>query len=222
MKKFSRCFCERLQLYAELNIEISMMELRKSTAFVLLLSGSVLVIALTACGSGYHVVTPFGQSINRTTVFIGDSITAYWSLPDHNAGIPSQTTGQMLNRFASDVLGHRYERVVILGGTNDTRLNSFASSEVVENLSEMTAIAQSAGIEVILCTVPPNFSEAQSEERVVDLNQQIVALAAAKGLILVDYFSVLEGRPDYFIDGVHPNEFGYAAMETELGAKVTQ
>ncbi len=62
------------------------------------------------------------------------------------------------------------------------------ASDVVENLSEMTAIAQSAGIEVILCTVPPNFSDTRSEEGVVDLNPQIVAMAAAKGLILVDYF----------------------------------
>ena len=199
-----------------------MMRHRKSTALVLLLSGSVLMIALTACGSGVHVVTPFSRSINRTTVFMGDSITAYWSLPYHNAGISSQTTDQMLDRFASDVLGHYYKRAVILGGTNDTRLDSFVASDVIENLSKMTAIAESAGIEVILCTVPPNFSDARSEERVVDLNQQIVALTAAKGLLLVDYFSVLAGCPDYFIDGIHPNEFGYAAMETEFGDKVTQ
>jgi lysophospholipase L1-like esterase len=195
---------------------------RKSTAFVLLLSGSALVIALTACGSGVHVVTPFRRSINRTTVFMGDSITAYWNLPYHNAGISSQTTDQMLDRFASDVLGHDYKRVVILGGTNDVRLDSFVASDVIESLSEMTAIAQSAGIEAILCTIPPNFSDARSEERVVDLNQLIVALAAAKGLLLVDYFSVLAGRPDYFVDGIHPNEFGYAVMETELGDRITQ
>lgn len=168
------------------------------------------------------MVSPFNRSINSTTVFMGDSITAYWSLPDHNAGIPGQTTDQMLDRFASVVLGHDYKRVVILGGTNDTRLDSFVASEVIENLSEMTMIAQSASIEVILCTVLPNFSEVRSEERVVDLNQQIIALAGAKGLILVDYFCVLAGRPDYFIDGVHPNKSGYAAMENELGAKVTQ
>ena len=199
-----------------------MMRPRRSTALVLLLSGTVLMLALTACGSGYHIVTPFGQSLNRTTVFIGDSITAYWSLPDHNAGIPGQTTAQMLARFSSDVLGHDYKRVVILGGTNDARLNTFVVSDVEQNLSEMAAIAQSAGIEVILCTVPPNFSDARSEEKVIELNQQIVALAAAKGYLLVDYFSVLEGRPDDFIDGIHPNESGYAAMEAKLGAKVTQ
>jgi lysophospholipase L1-like esterase len=153
---------------------------------------------------------------------MGDSITAYWKLPDHNAGVPGETTDQMLDRFASDVLGHNYKRVVILGGTNDSRLSSFVASHVIENLSAMAAMAQSAGIQPILCTVPPNYSEARSEERIVELNQQIAALAAAKGFLLVDYFSVLIDHPDYFIDGIHPNESGYDVMETELGKKMSQ
>lgn len=169
---------------------------RKSTSLALLF-GSILMFALTACGSGYHVISPFSSSINRTAVFMGDSITAYWNLPDHNAGIPSQTTKQMLDRFGSDVIGHSYQRVIILGGTNDANLSIFVPSDVIKNLGEMAAMAQSAGIQAILCTVPPNYSNARSEERTVELNPQIIALAAAKGLLLVDYFSVLDGHPDY-------------------------
>ena len=199
-----------------------MMRPRKSTSLTLLLLGSALMIEITACGSGYRIVSPFSSSINRASVFMGDSITAYWSLPDHNAGIPGETTDQMLARFTTDVLSHSYKRVIILGGTNDTRVSFFVPSHVIKNLSEMVAMAQSFGIQAILCTVPPNYSEARSEERIVELNQQIIALAAAKGLLLVDYFSVLDGHRDYFVDGLHPNESGYAAMEVELAKTVTQ
>jgi hypothetical protein len=71
-----------------------------------------LATTLTACGSG--PASPFNDSLNATTAFMGDSITQFWRLPDHNKGISGQTTTQMLDRFNADVLGHGFKRVVIL------------------------------------------------------------------------------------------------------------
>jgi len=187
-----------------------------------LLLGAVSTLTLTSCGSGLNYNFFFRQSLNSTTVFMGDSITQHWRLPDNNKGISGETTAQMLVRFNTDIIGHGYKRVVILGGTNDTAFNPFAPSDVAHNIDAMSSMAQSAGMEVVLCTIPPIFSPAPRNERVTSLNQAITALATARGLLLVDYFSPLAGHPEDFIDGIHPNASGYTVMETALAQTVTQ
>jgi lysophospholipase L1-like esterase len=180
------------------------------------LLSAMLATTLTSCGSG--PAFPFNDSLNATTAFMGDSITQFWRLPDHNKGISGQTTAQMLDRFNGDVLGHGFKRVVILGGTNDIGLHQILSN-VSLNLDAMAAMAQGSGIEVVLCTLPPIFGQNLSDQ-VTYVNKEITALARSRGYQLVDYFTPMAGHPEYFIDGVHPDKLGYSIMETTLSRVV--
>jgi acyl-CoA thioesterase-1 len=181
------------------------------------LTVSLLLVLLTCCSNEFQVLfVPLSDSVNSTTLFMGDSITYFWPMPVHNAGIAGQTTAQMLTRFSTDVMGHGFKRVVILGGTNDV-LQRRNLSAVASNLDTMAGIAESANIEVVLCTLPPIRDHHQQTTTV---NQGIVALAQSKRFLLVDYFTTMSGNPDFFKpDGVHPNALGYEVMETAL-AKV--
>jgi lysophospholipase L1-like esterase len=183
----------------------------------------MLVTALTSCSSEFAPAYPFSKSLNETTVFIGDSITQFWPMPEHNEGISGQQTAQMLSRFQTDVLSRGYERVVILGGTNDIILPPHDLSRVSINLDTMATMARAAGMEVILCKLPPiTYLGNDLNSQVGIVNESIAALASEKGYLLVDYNSSMAGHPDYFRDGVHPKPLGYAVMESTLSEAVTK
>ncbi len=181
------------------------------------------------CGSGTVTVpntaplpTTFSQQLNSTSIFIGASIIQYWPMPLHNAGIAGQTTSQVLARFKSDVVGHGYTRVIILCGTNDI-LQSTPNlvDEATTNLKAMAAIADAAGIEVVLSELPPVVSNGTDlSSTVAALDASIAQLAATQGYLVVDFFTPMSGHPEYFVDGIHPNPAGYAVMEKALSAIV--
>ena len=178
----------------------------------------VVMTTLTSCSSEFLPEFPFSESLNSTSVFMGDSITKYWSLPDHNVGIGGQTAQEMSNRFSADVLGYGFKRVVILGGTNDI-LEKLDLANVPIYLDNMATIAESANIEVVLCKLPPIKNH---NEQVMSVNQAITTLAQSRGFLLVDYFTPMSGHSDYFhSDGIHPNGVGYAVMESTLSEVVT-
>ena len=163
-----------------------------------------------------YVQASFPAGLNATTAFMGDSITQWWPLPLNDHGIAGQTTTQMLARFASNILNHGYERVVLLGGTNDT-LQLVDPSTTIANLSAMAAQAAAVGIRPILATIPPlSIPNEDFSLRVFNLNASIRALALQNGYALLDYYAALVQHPECFPDGTHPNLAGYAIMETVL------
>jgi lysophospholipase L1-like esterase len=191
-------------------------------------SGAVLALGLStglvACGSGV-TITPaavaaekvFDSQLNSSTVFIGDSITAHWPLPIHNDGVPGQDTRGMLAGFQANVLQHGYKRVVILGGTNDIWFNYEGLSDTIAHIAAMGAMAQAAGIEVVLCTIPPlNAGGVDRTKPVTMANDAIRELARQQGYRLVDYYGAMLNNPQFFLDGVHPNQFGYDVMHATL------
>jgi lysophospholipase L1-like esterase len=186
------------------------MKLRKT-----ILRGSyALLAALAGCGGG-----PSGPPLppRDTVVFIGDSITERWSsLPGINRGVSGDTTGMMLARFPADVLGNGYHIVVILGGTNDIRLK-VAQKDALVNLAAMAKMAKDAGMVVVLCELPPNFENGGAlEPRFVSMNASIAKLASAQSYLLVDYYTPMDGHPEFFSDQLHPNSQGYKVMTQAL------
>ena len=65
----------------------------------------------------------------------------------------------MLVRFRADVIDINADAVVILAGTNDIAGNTgpVTLKMILNNLKSMTEIAQSNGVEVILCSVLPAY-----------------------------------------------------------------
>ena len=97
-------------------------------------------------------------------VFIGDSITDGWNLPESfpgkpyvNRGISGQVTAQMLVRMYPDVINLKPAAVVLLAGTNDIARNNgpVTLAMIEEDIMAMTELAQLHGIKVLLSSVMP-------------------------------------------------------------------
>jgi hypothetical protein len=167
--------------------------------------------------------TTFADELNSSTVFMGDSITAYWTLPVHDEGVPGDHASEMLARFQTDVIGHGYARVVILAGTNDILIPIAASSGALGQIESMAQMARSAGIQVILCELPPaTYEGVDYGPQMATFNAALTDFAASNNYLLVDYYTPLLGQPQDFIDGIHPNAAGYTLMEGALSAVLVQ
>lgn len=172
-------------------------------------------------------------------VLLGDSITENWVGGDPalfgdgalvGRGIGGQTTAQMLVRFHTDVIDLGPEVVHIMAGTNDVAGNGGPTSEAAyrNNIMAMVEIARAHGVRPVLASIPPAGRffwrpEVRPLEQIVRLNDWLGAYASQEGLVFIDYHAVLTGpagvmRPEFAIDGVHPNRDGYAAMRPLVAA----
>src|SRR6202030_2525397 len=97
----------------------------------------------------------------KRVVFIGDSITDYWKLPDYfpgkpyiNRGIDGQTTPEMLLRFRQDVIALHPKVLVVLAGTNDIAgVHGRTSNEDIEaNYASMADLARAHRIRVVFAS----------------------------------------------------------------------
>jgi lysophospholipase L1-like esterase len=168
-------------------------------------------------------------------VFLGDSITDYWKLPDYfpgkpyiNRGIDGQTTPQMLVRFHQDVIDLHPIVLVVLAGTNDIAgVTGPARNEDIEaNYASMAELAHAHHIRVLFASLLPvhNYTQEAKEsfalrprERILALNAWLKDYCSKNGLVYLDYFSALIDdramlRRDLSDDGLHPNAAGYKIM----------
>jgi len=164
-------------------------------------------------------------------VFLGDSITQLWSLSDSflgktyvNRGISGQTTPQILLRFRQDVIALQPAVVVILAGTNDIAENTGPTTlaAIEDNLTSMVDLAKRNGIHVVLASLLPAFQYSWRPnlapvEKIRALNDWIKDYATKEGLVFLDYYSAMADdkrglKADLSVDGVHPNQAGYAVM----------
>ena len=172
-------------------------------------------------------------SSKERVVFMGDSITEFWSISDPhfftknlyiNRGISGQTTPQMLVRFRADVVALQPAVVHILAGINDIAGNTGPTTleMIANNIFSMAELAKANQIKVILCSVLPAYDfpwnpNQNPAEKVIALNKMIKNYADANGILYLDYFSAMKDkhnglRADYSGDGVHPNKLGYQIM----------
>jgi lysophospholipase L1-like esterase len=176
---------------------------------------------------------PLPKSTENRIVFLGDSITEFWSIqkPDFfinksyiNRGISGQTTPQILLRFRADVIHLKPKVVVILAGGNDIAGNTGTATleMITDNIFSMVELANVHHIKVILCTVlPANYfywnPKEQPADRIIELNALLQNYANANGIPFVDYYSAMvddkKGLPITLSeDRVHPNMAGYEVM----------
>ena len=168
-------------------------------------------------------------------VFLGDSITDNWGRrygkffpgkPFINRGIGGQTTPQMLLRFRADVIALHPAVVVILAGTNDIAGNTGPATleQIEDNLESMSELARLHKIRVVLSSVTPvcDYIKPQTPRRspdeIIRLNRWIKDYAQRTGANYLDYYTALlddQGflRKSLTVDGLHPNDSGYAVME---------
>ena len=153
--------------------------------------------------------------------FLGDSLTRGWFYPHDNYGIFGNNSAQILKRSSAVLRTHKYKTLILLGGTNDV-LQHVNPAVTIKNLRTIGETAQEAGIEPVLCEIPPIFHSWMKEDKsdytsnVLALNKQIVTLANEHHWKLVDYYDPIAGHPEYTSDGVHMKRRGYWAMEQAL------
>ena len=168
-------------------------------------------------------------------IFLGDSITDYWKLPDYfpgkpyiNRGIDGQTTPEMLVRFRQDVIALHPKVVVMLAGTNDIAgVTGPTSNEDVEaNYASMAELARAHRIRMVFASVLPvhNYTHDAEEsfalrpsDRILALNKWLKDYCAKNRLVYLDYFSALADergmlKRDLADDGLHPTDAGYKIM----------
>ena len=164
-------------------------------------------------------------------VFLGDSITYFWSEGDPglfragrvNSGVSGETSAQMLERFDRDVIALAPGAVHIMGGTNDLWHGAPGpmADATISNLVEMARRATARGIAAILAAAPPIAPAAAGlfghPELFPVLRAAIAEHCRSAGLEHVDYARSLADeagalRPAFTTDGVHLTRQGYRAM----------
>lgn len=177
-------------------------------------------------------LAPPGRDETRV-VFMGDSITDGWGRPHGeffpgkpyvNRGIGGQTTPQMLIRFRPDVIALKPKVVVILAGINDIAGNTGPSTPemIQDNLMSMVDLALANDIRVVLASITPAYEfpwnkGTQPAPRIEAMNKWIQEYARIRGLVYLDYHSVMVDdrgglKDELTYDGVHPNAAGYKVM----------
>jgi lysophospholipase L1-like esterase len=168
-------------------------------------------------------------------IFLGDSITDYWKLPDYfpgkpyiNRGIDGQTTPEMLVRFRQDVIDLHPKAVVVLAGTNDIAgvTGRTPNEDIEANYASMAELARLHGIRVVFASVLPvhNYTHDAEEsfalrprDRILALNKWLKNYCAKNGFVYLDYFSAVVDERGMLKraladDGLHPTDAGYKIM----------
>ncbi|HET9504528.1 MAG TPA: GDSL-type esterase/lipase family protein, partial [Hymenobacter sp.] len=182
---------------------------------------------------------PAPTAARPRVVLMGNSITDFWPKNDSaffasgpyeliGRGISGQVSGQMLLRLWPDVIALQPKAVVILSGANDIAENGgpYDQTATLRNIMAMAELAQAHGLRVVLCSVLPAYDfwwrkGLQPAPKIVALNKEIKAYAAAHRLVYLDYHAALaderQGLPAALApDGVHPSLAGYRVMESLL------
>ncbi|MGO9402340.1 MAG: SGNH/GDSL hydrolase family protein [Terriglobales bacterium] len=180
----------------------------------------------------------------KRVVFLGDSITDYWKLPDYfpgkpyiNRGIDGQTTPEMLVRFRQDVIDLHPKVVVMLAGTNDIAgvTGPTLNEDIEANYASMAELARSHRIRMVFASVLPvhNYTHDAEESfalrpraRILALNKWLKDYCAKNHLVYLDYFSALVDERGMLKrtladDGLHPTDAGYKIMAS-LAEKAIQ
>jgi lysophospholipase L1-like esterase len=168
-------------------------------------------------------------------VFLGDSITDYWKLPDYfpgkpyiNRGIDGQTTPEMLVRFRQDVIALHPKVLVVLAGTNDIAgvTGRTVNEDIEANYASMAELAGAHGIRTVFASVLPvhNYTHDAEEsfalrprDRILALNKWLKDYCAKNGFVYLDYFGALVDERGMLKraladDGLHPTDAGYKIM----------
>jgi lysophospholipase L1-like esterase len=177
-------------------------------------------------------------------VFIGDSITDYWKLPDYfpgkpyiNRGIDGQTTPEMLVRFRQDVIALQPKVLVVLAGTNDIAgvTGRTINEDIEANYASMAELARAHRIRMVLASVLPvhNYTHDAEEsfalrprDRILALNKWLKDYCAKNQFVYLDYFSAVVDERGMLKraladDGLHPTDAGYKIMAS-LAEKAIQ
>ncbi len=135
-----------------------------------------------------------------------------------NAGVPGNTSGNMLARYGTAIRGSGVKFLYLLAGTNDIAqgvpLATFAA-----NMQAIYQMTQQDGIKLIVGTIPPMgtaFVTSAFRLAIEQFNLWLTIWASANNIPLAQVWDSLasSGGTDYLSgydsgDGIHPNTLGH-------------
>lgn len=148
-----------------------------------------------------------------------------------NTGIGGDTTAGLLSRFGADVISHKPDAVILMGGTNDFWWG-LSVNMVMANLYAMAYQAQHHGIAPVFGLPipfdmeqakqqpwnPPEQGYDQMSSNIQSLGQTLSAAAEESEIPILDFCGLFlddhaQVNPTLFLeDGVHPNNQGHKEM----------
>ncbi|MBF0344603.1 MAG: hypothetical protein HQL06_10280 [Nitrospirae bacterium] len=182
------------------------------------------------------------ENKKRLVVAFGDSLTVGFQSPTYDSpwyqetpytdflsqmlsnsftfitkGISGELTEEMVGRFDSDVIAHRPDYVIILGGSNDLGWG-IQPAMVMQNLNIMYKMARNNGITPIAVTVPSirGYDPLIQPRKIV--NDMIADTALSMNFPYVDMFTksaepeTLRLAANYSNDGLHLSTEGYRLL----------
>lgn len=190
--------------------------------FLLIVSITLLV---SACGGGSSSSSSSNTEVIKI-VAIGDSIgagfgpTTPW--PDLLAGkvgvpvINNSVAGRVAADGAAVIDGllaaHQPSHVVVLLGSNDARDKNGA--DAASAMAYIVNACVQAGVVPIVGTLPPNF---QSDPEFDVIADQISAgYRALPGAVIANIRGALQGRSEFFFDGLHPDNNGQEIIASKF------
>lgn len=177
------------------------------------------------------------EGLHPEVVMIGDSITMGWPTLGTqvvNRGIGGQTSSQVLLRFRQDALDLSPRVIHLLLGSNDAfgLTGPVTLDQIDGNVRAMAEQARLHGAVLILGTIPPSkgfggLFEPDPSPAIARVNERLRQIARQEGLVLADYHAALSRadgsiREELFVDGIHPNAAGYAAMQPVYRATLSE
>uniref|UniRef100_A0A6B2LKP0 SGNH hydrolase-type esterase domain-containing protein n=1 Tax=Arcella intermedia TaxID=1963864 RepID=A0A6B2LKP0_9EUKA len=137
------------------------------------------------------------------------------------AGVPGETSGELVVRAEGLAKAGRYEAVVVLSGTND--IGEATSAQIVANLQQIYAHFERAGSKLVLVTVPDSSHQIDWViQKRNEVNAAIRAYCAAKAHTLVDLSAQLPYSREYWDDALHLNPTGYDRMGELIFAQLKE
>jgi acyl-CoA thioesterase-1 len=207
------------------------MNITRKNFFVVCIA--VLIISLT-------FIVVFSETVTTRVACIGDSITKLSTYPNNlqnmlgasynvrEFGVSGSTV--LSNSYNPYIDQNAFQRakeflptiVVILLGTNDAREDTYQSIEnFVADYEQLVHEVQAleSNPKIFLVKPPPIFdneldlSNANLLEGVIPSIEQV---ANELDLTTIDVYTPLANHPEYFFDGVHPNNEGARLIASEI------
>jgi len=171
-------------------------------------------------------------------VTLGDSLTAWpagnpWParldgqdarlVLAHNAGVPGDTTAQMLARFTKDVANYDPQVLFILGGTNDLGHN-IAQATIIANLRAIIVAARAKKMRIFMLTIPPQ-NRTSSSPAITSLNVAIQHLANGYKIVVINVHAILSTstgvyQAKYTSDGLHFSSLGAQTVANYVYSRI--
>jgi lysophospholipase L1-like esterase len=174
---------------------------------------------------------------------VGDSITQWSGYPaylqdllgtDYNVGnfgvAGSAVSTKWFKPYVEEIafqdsLDFDPSIVIIMLGTNDAHNQQSTDSFVDDYETLVTGYEALPGDQQIILVKPPPIYDNDLELNGTSLQKQIIPFIEQVGsdmsLPVLDLNTALMYHPEYFVDGVHLNDYGALAIATELSQAIT-